>query len=71
MIKFEKEITKFVLAFVLIATLAVLAVNAYAQACNPNERVPPQCYAGYHPVAHCVCDAPSGPCHWVWACERN
>jgi hypothetical protein len=59
----------------LVVALSLLALAASGQnqsACNPNEKgMPPQCSVDRHPVAECVCDGPSGPCHWVWHCVPN
>lgn len=59
----------------LLISLILPSVATFTQnqaACNPNEKgMAPQCFPGSHAVAECVCDGPSGPCHWVWHCEKN
>jgi hypothetical protein len=51
--------------------LCLVASGQNQPACPYNKGVPPQCIGDKHPVAECVCDGPSGPCHWVWHCVNN
>lgn len=39
--------------------------------CVTQKGLPPDCVPGRHPVVHCVCDGPAGPCNWVWKCEKD
>jgi hypothetical protein len=60
----------------LAVALSLLCVSASPvqnqPACDANTKgLAPQCLPGSHPVAECVCDGPSGPCHWVWHCKKD
>jgi hypothetical protein len=61
------------LLVVAISLLAAVASGQNQPACNANEKGVPtvRCVPGKHPEANCVCDGPSGPCHWVWSCAAN
>ena len=75
----EKALIRVALSLLLVLAASPIQSNLPASpiqtndnACNPNEKgVPPQCFSGSHPVAECVCDGPSGPCHWVWRCVKD
>jgi hypothetical protein len=41
------------------------------KACPYGKGLLPHCLPETHPVAECVCDGPSGPCHWAWHCEKD